>query len=257
MPAPLPAADLLAPLDGAAYLLRGLGLITRPGLRRYVLIPLIINTVLFATLIVLVTGWIPDAIAWAEARLPGWLDWLAWLILPLLVASLLLFLVYGFSACANLVAAPFNGLLAEAVEYQLTGHRPGDPSSLGRLLADALPAFANELRKLVYFLLRAIPLGILFLIPGPNAAAPVLWLAFSAWMLALEYTDYPMANHGLDFRAERALLRLQPGRSLGFGGMVLAASLVPVINFLVMPAAVAGATALWVDRLRPAAAGRA
>ena len=42
------------------------------------------------------------------------------------------------------------------------------------------------------------------------------------------------------------------GLSLGFGAAVTAAMMVPVLNFLVMPAAVAGATLLWLDHMRPA-----
>jgi len=39
---------------------------------------------------------------------------------------------------------------------------------------------------------------LLFIIPVINIAAPILWLLFSAWYMTLEYTDYPMANSGLD-----------------------------------------------------------
>jgi CysZ protein len=69
-----------------------------------------------------------------------------------------------------------------------------------QVMKDLVPALLSELRKMSYFLLRAIPLLILFIIPGVNLVAPFLWIAFSAWFLALEYGDYPMANHGLAFR---------------------------------------------------------
>ena len=42
--------------------------------------------------------------------------------------------------------------------------------------------------------------------------------------------------------------------ALGFGGGVMLMMLIPGLNFLAMPAAVAGATALWVDRLKQEAA---
>jgi CysZ protein len=38
--------------------------------------------------------------------------------------------------------------------------------------------------------------------------------------------------------------------NLGFGSAVSVATMTPFLNFLVMPAAVAGATALWVDQLK-------
>jgi CysZ protein len=57
-----------------------------------------------------------------------------------------------------------------------------------------------------------------------------------------------MGNHGL--RADEQKRRLGEKRmmSLGFGGAVTIATMIPVVNFLVMPAAVAGATAMWVER---------
>jgi CysZ protein len=69
-------------------------------------------------------------------------------------------------------------------------------------------------------------------------------------MLAVEYLDYPMGNHGLSFSEQRRRLRRRPMLSLSFGAGVLLLMLIPGLNFLAMPAAVAGATALWVDRLR-------
>ena len=73
-----------------------------------------------------------------------------------------------------------------------------------------------------------------------------MWLLFSAWMLALEYLDYPLSNHGRLFPHYRGALRQRRWLALGFGGAVLLLTLVPLLNFIVMPAAVAGATALAV-----------
>jgi len=80
----------------------------------------------------------------------------------------------------------------------------------------------------------------------------VLWFLYTAWMLAFQYVDYPMGNHGYKFTAIRARLRGRRLLGLGFGAATAAMTLVPVLNFVVMPAAVAGATALWVRELREA-----
>jgi CysZ protein len=65
-------------------------------------------------------------------------------------------------------------------------------------------------------------------------------------MMTVQYLDYPMANHRLFFSEQRARLRKRPLLAWSFGGLVMLATLVPVLNFFVMPAAVAGATVLWV-----------
>jgi CysZ protein len=140
-------------------------------------------------------------------------------------------------------------MLAEAVEKHLTG-QPIDTGGWRALARDIVPSLLSELRKLLYFAVRALPLGILFLVPGINVAAPFIWALFSAWMLAVEYIDYPMANHWLHFARQRSLLRDNRWLSYGFGGSTLLLTMVPVVNFIAMPAAVAGATAMWVEEFR-------
>jgi len=87
---------------------------------------------------------------------------------------------------------------------------------------------------------------LLLLIPVVNVGASVLWMLFSAWMMTVQYVDYPMANHHLFFKDQRARLRKRPLLAWSFGGLVMVCTLIPVLNFVVMPAAVAGSTALWV-----------
>jgi len=221
------------------------------------LIPLAINIALFALVIAIGYSYTSDLILslnnkldnWI-AQLPAWLSWLAvivnsleWIIWPVFILSGLLFLFFFFSMLANLIAAPFNGYLAEAVELHLTGEAQ-NPSN-NNLVKDGITAVRHELHKIGYFALRAIPLLILFFIPAVNVAAPILWLLFSSWMLAVEYLDYPMSNHQIPFKQQRKLHRQQPGLSFGFGGLVALANTIPILNFIVMPSAVAGATALF------------
>ena len=231
-------------LRGAGYLLQGFRLMARPGVRRFVILPLLINFLLFSLFITLGISQMDTVLTWLTERLPDWLQWLQWLLWPLFLVAFLLVGFYLTLLLAGLVAAPFNGLLAEAVEQHL-----GTASATGgwrELLAGLAPGLLSELRKLGHFLLRALPLLLLFLIPGLNLAAPFLWLLFSAWMLAMDYLDYPLSNHGWLFPRYRSLLRRHRWLVLGFGGAALLLTLVPLLNFLVMPAAVAGGAALAV-----------
>jgi CysZ protein len=161
---------------------------------------------------------------------------------------MLLVSFYAFTLLANLIASPFNSLLAERTEDLAAPGRIRPQS--GPLWKEIAHAPFAELKKLAYFLLWALPLLFLFLIPGINAAAPFLWIAFSAWMLALQYADYPMGNHAIRFKEQRRLLAKQRSLALGFGGAVLLITLVPVLNFLAMPASVIGATLMWVGEFQ-------
>jgi CysZ protein len=236
------------PVNGALYFLRGFALILRPGIRGYVVIPLLINVAVFAALIYFGAGQLQSFL---DGMLPQWLEWLNWLLLPLFLIAGLLIAFFTFNMAANLIAAPFNGLLAEAVERKLTGEGPAE-GGLKKILADIGRTFASELRKLVYIGIRAVPILLLMLVPGVNVAASVLWILFSAWMLAVAYADYPMGNHGMAFSEQRSLLARRRWLSVGFGGSVMFGLAIPVLNFLVIPSAVAGATAMWVDQLRDA-----
>ncbi len=238
------------PITGAGYFLRGLKLITQPGLRRFVAIPLAINLVLFGGLIWFGASQFEALLNSIMPELPGWLQWAEWLFWLLFGVSALLVLFFAFSLLANIVAAPFNGLLAEAVEVHLTGEQLDGDSGWKKMLAELVPTFIDELRKLLYLLAWTIPFLILFLIPGINIIAPFAWFAFMAWMLVLEYADYPMGNHGLRADEQKLCLRKKRLMSLGFGGTVTLATMTPVLNFLVMPAAVAGATAMWVEQFQ-------
>ncbi len=241
------------PISGAGYFFRGLSLITQKGVKRYVVIPLLINILLFGAAIALTGAQLPLLMEWVASLLPDWLGWLSWLLLPLFIVAVGLVAFFGFAVVGNLIAAPFNGLLAEAVEKRLTGQALDSPRGWRSLVRDISTSLFSELRKLAYFVVRAIPLLILLLIPGINLIASVLWLLFSAWMLALEYSDFPMANHGLTFPRQREILRSRRLLSLGYGGVLTLVLVIPGLNFLLIPAGVAGATAMWVEQLRAAA----
>ena len=249
------------PVSGALYFVRGLTIVTRPGIRAYVVAPLAINVVLFAALIYFGASWL---VGFATDMLPGWLDFLAWILVPTFVLAALMAGFYTFNLIANLIAAPFNGPLAAAVERHLTGRSPPDaPDDWRTFFAELGPTLVSEIRKLAYVAIRSLPPLLLFLIPGINVVASIVWMALGAWMLAVTYVDYPMANHGIGFDELRARLRDRRLLALGFGGAAMAALAVPVLNFLVIPCAVAGATAMWVEQLEcdgdaapPAAAER-
>ena len=78
----------------------------------------------------------------------------------------------------------------------------------------------------------------------------ILWFLFSAWMMAIQYCDYPYDNHKIDFKRMKNHLSQHKGKSMSFGVMVNIFSLIPVVNFIVMPVAICGATSMWVSELR-------
>ena len=214
----------------------------RPGIRRFILLPLAVNITLFAAGSYAAFHY---GAALVESFLPGWLAWLHWLLYPLLTVALLILTYYGFSLMANLIAAPFNSLLAAAVEKIERGEPTPSDTPLWR---EIVASFAQELHKLLYFLALALPTLVLALILPP--LAPVLWFAYTAWCAALQYLDYPMANNGIRFRAQRQRLREKRGDVLACGGGISLLTTIPVINLVAMPVGVIAATLYWCRHLR-------
>lgn len=230
------------------YLKRGFGLIWQPGLRLYVLVPLLINVLVFSGLFY----WGYSAIAfWLDGfmtDLPEWLDFLYWLIWVLAALTGLLVLFFCFTVVANLIASPFNAILSEKVEERLTGYiKPG--MDFGSLLLILPRTFSREIAKLLYYLPRLLVVVIISFLPGVNFLAPLAWLVFGAWMMSVQYTDFGADNNQLPFRELRDRLALNRMASLEFGLVVYLMQAIPLLNLLVIPAAVAGGTVFWVERL--------
>ena len=233
---------------GFKYVLSGFKLIIQPGIRVYVLIPLLINTILFASVIAYGSNLLSDFLdSWST----GWWEWIKWILWPLFVLISLAVIFFCFSIVANLIAAPFNGLLAEAVESKLSNTMLTDTGSIKAIPEEIIKAMKSESRKFLYFIIRAIPLLLLFIIPILQVAAPFLWVLFASWMLALEYIDYPMGNHGIVFPEQRKIMTIKKKQTFGFGLGIMLLTFIPVINFVAMPVAVAGASKMWVEKLKP------
>lgn len=235
------------------YFFQGFTLITTKGLKRFVFFPLAINLILFSVAFYYLFGEISASIVWMTDLIPDW-EWLAWLktglsfiIWPIAVISILLIFALIFGTLANWIAAPFNGLLAEKVEQHLTGQPMGD-SGLLDVFKDIPRTLGRELSKLTYYLPRALGfLLIFFILP---VFGQIIWFLFSAWMMAIQYCDYPCDNHKIPFQDMKRILHAHRSDSFSFGITVSVFSLIPIVNFLVMPVAVCGATALWVDKLQ-------
>lgn len=234
------------------YLMEGFRLLREPGVRAYVIVPLTINITLFSGALWWAYQQIGRFDAFLMESLPSWLDWLSWLIWPFFFLLAVLIVFYGFSLLANLIAAPFNGFLAEKVEQLVSGEAPPEQFDWKELLLIVPRSILRELLKLAYYLPRLLGVFILTLIPTVNVVAPLLWFALGAWMMTIQYIDYPIDNHQLGFAKVKQGARVRRATSFGFGGSVTLCTMLPVINLVIMPAAVCGATVWWVRELREA-----
>lgn len=230
--------------SGASYFFKGFSLMQQKGIRRFVLIPLLINILLFTTAFYFAYMELDNYISRFMAWLPNMLSWLSIIIWPFAVISILIIFSFIFSTVANWLAAPFNGLLSEKIEAILRG-QPTPKGEALDIVKDIPRTLSREWTKLKYYLPRAIGFFIiLWVLP---VIGQIIWFLFIAWMMAIQYKDYPFDNHKIPFTQMKLLLKQNQGVSYSFGITVALFSMIPVINLVVMPMAICGATALWVD----------
>lgn len=233
--------------QGMLYLADGFDLITKPGLRRFVIIPFLINISFFIGFFYTLRYFLFQFNAWFINHLPHWLYWLSTILWLLFLGGFILIFLYTFMTMANIFAAPFNSVLAEKVAFYLTGNI--SPSlSFWTTIKDIPRVIGRQFAIIGYYLPRALILFLLFFIPVIQSVAAIFWFLFNAWFLTLTYIDYPTDNYRIPLRAVRRWLKEHYLLSYGFGMSVLVMSMIPVINFFVIPAAVAGATKCWVEQ---------
>lgn len=227
------------PVLALSCLLQGVKLLSHPQLRKYLLIPLFINIVLYTSAFIL--GY-HSVSALIHQFIPEWLSWLNWLLWPLFFVSFLIIGFFTFTLVANLIAAPYySQLSAKALQILLGQDMPIVEQPWNKI-------FIGELNRIGYLLLRVLPLMLLFIIPVVNLIAPVLWAIFAAWGFAMEYMAYPLENRGLTFPDQKQFLQQSRLGALSFGGVAGLALTLPLVNLLVGQAAVIGAT-IYVHRL--------
>lgn len=221
------------PALAVGYLFKGLKLLTSPQLRTFILIPVLINIVLYSVALTLGYYYIADLI---NQFIPGWLQWLSWFLWPLFFISFFMAGFFTFTVLANLLAAPFYGKLSAKTLALITGQA---------IVIDEQPlikVILAEVKRAGYLLSRALPLVIVSFIPGLNVIAPFLWVLFGAWGMALEYLAYPLENAGVLFSDQKQLVKSIRLGALSFGGIAAMGLTIPVLNIIVAPAAVIGAT---------------
>lgn len=221
------------PVYAVNCLLQGLKLLGKKELRKFLLIPILINIILYSVAGALGYFYISDLIA---QFIPSWLSWLEWLVWPVFFISFSAVGFFTFTILANLIASPFYSQLSLKTLVLISGQS-------GKVEEQKIPrVILSELTRMAYLFSRMLPLLILFIIPGINLIAPFLWLLFGAWGMGLEFMAYPLENKGLLFAQQKEEAKARRLGVLSFGGLVVAGLSIPLVNLVVAPAAVIGAT---------------
>lgn len=227
------------PVFALSCLLQGVKLLTHHELRKYLLIPLLINAVLYSGAFVLGYYTVSNLI---HRFIPDWLSWLNWILWPLFFISFLVAGFFTFTLLANLIAAPYYSRLSAKTLQVISG------ANAANVEQSWDKVFFGELRRIAYLILRILPLLLLFLIPVINLIAPILWTLFAAWGMAMEFMAYPLEDRGLLFAQQKQFMQQSRWSMLSFGAIIGLGLTLPIVNLFVAQAAVIGAT-IYVHRL--------
>ncbi|KTD10896.1 putative sulfate transport protein CysZ [Legionella gratiana] len=233
--------------QGAFYLLRGIRLLFTQGLKRFIILPLVLNFLMFAGLFYLIYHYLLPYSYHYLNQLPSWLSFLSTLFFIIFILGFFLMFLSLFTAVFNVIAAPLNGILAEKTQHLLYG----SVIPIIPLYKMILRSLKRQMEFLGYFLPRFFGVGILFFVPLLQPIYPLLWFIFNAWMLSIQYQDFAMDNNLVGFKEMRQEVTHNKMRSLGLGCSINLASLIPIINILVMPAAVVASTILYCETRTP------
>lgn len=240
-------------IKGAGYLTEGIKLLGHKRVLPFVWLPILLNVLIYYFLFQGLYELGLEKIDAVMSNLPSWLDFIGSILRWIFIILMSIIIAFSFSTVATLLGAPFYGILAEQVAVEKTGDALAIPLSWKGLLTIVPRTLLRETQKLLYYIVRVIPLFLLwlvgFLIAVVQPLISVLWFVFGARMLSIQYIDFAFDNDGINFRTMKKTLKNNRAISLGFGAATQAALMIPFISVFIVPAAVCGATALYCDHL--------
>jgi CysZ protein len=135
---------------GAGYIVRGAKMLGHKNLRLFVIIPLLINILIFGSLIGFGLSYLDTQMDRFLGWVPDWLSFVEWILWPLIGIVFSLMTGYMFTALALIIASPFNALLAEKAEELITGKPVDSLEGLGAALMAVPRGILREIYKLLY-----------------------------------------------------------------------------------------------------------
>ncbi len=237
-----------APLRGMQLLL------STPGVKRYALLPLIANIILYSIVLVLVivllANWDPQVGEWTFwGHVGGWMaatiNWmlavLKWLVT---IPAFFVISYFTFTMMGMTVAAPFNDMLSERVERALCETKEEQRIPLrvtGKLMVLSILDALRILGMQIVFMLLAVPLLFIPII----GFLPMLLVI--AYFTGLGFFDVSMARNSLRARHKKPITAERRSELLGLGLCMELLFMIPFAGIVLLPLGVAGATILYCE----------
>lgn len=206
---------------------------------RLATVPYIIDLVLFCI-----------GVYWGLTTIPGLMPafalsgawWGPILLYPMMVLSVLLYIVLLFTVLffiTNLIASPFNTVLAEKTLVHV-GRLEPKPFQVGRWIKVSSRMLTISLIRAVVFILFAVVLFFVGFIPGLNLVAAYAGVL----LMSFDCADFSFEAQEMSLQARFRSYRSHLAEFSGFGCALGLTFLIPGLNLLLYPATVVGAALL-------------
>jgi len=220
---------------------------TTKGLKRYLILPFIMNILLLGAIIYCSIYYLYPTIV---ALLPQGSEWyLAFLrifaklfvVLFTIIAAAFIYSVAGMAICA-----PFIEPVSEKIEYVITGHKDETPFTFLGIFRDIYRALKASILFFVFFIIFNLLLLCLNLIPfAGNLVYAIISFMSVLFFLGYQMFDSIFSRKGYSFGKKLKILWKMKWASMGIGLGFIIITYIPVVGFLSPVLSAAAATELY------------
>jgi len=227
-------------------------LIRKPGLKRFAVLPIIANAILYGVVVILgiyfVAAWEPHVGPWnfgwgIGSLLAKSLNWafgtLKWVIgIPLMLTII----YFTFTVVGMVAASPLNDLLSDRVERSVCGTTNNASLPLGKMAVLVSLSFFDSL----VIVLKQAAISLLVL---PLLLVPVIGflplLLVTGYYTGLGFVDVAIARNHLRGNHKQAMIQDRRWEILGLGLTMELLFFIPFVGLLILPIGVTAGTLLY------------
>lgn len=218
------------------------------GLKRYAVLPFLVNVFVFFLVIFGVFYWAVPAIDF-EQYSPLWAGSAGKFIFKAVkwifsISIVLTFFYFGFTALGMIVASPFNDYLSEKVELSICGKSGAVDMPFKKWVKMTLFSLLESAKialKQVVVMVAAIPLLLI-----PVVGFIPMFIA-SSYFSGLGFFDVALARHFLNSRHRKAGMKNIRWQIFGLGAAMELSLLIPLLGLFVFPLGAVAATILFCE----------
>ncbi|MDY6933358.1 MAG: EI24 domain-containing protein [Spirochaetota bacterium] len=223
------------------------------GLKKYFIIPFILNLALLSTIIYFsyifiypeILNILPQGDIW-------YLEIIRWLISPIIFLILAFIIVFIYSITGSIITAPFNDPLSSKVEALMTMTTFKEKNTLSKLFSDIVRTVKNILKLLILLTLVNI---IIFLLNFVPVAGSIIYsiLSFMSVLFfwGFSFIEIPLDKREFLFRDKLKIAWEYKFMTMGLGLGFSIVSLIPILGFLGLNLGTIGATMLFIENIQP------